>query len=220
MPDSSPAKNAEFDVLDLVVLLAESWKLLLLVPLVVGALTYAINFSARTTVYQSSAIITLSSEQSFVLRASSLLEPVALSQEWLEIHDGDVVQAVSALSRSLSYERLPGSRLFVVQVRHPSSDVAQRVLTLLLNELIERGQSQADFSFTEEDVLQPPIEPVTVREGRSPAIAALMALLASGFAMLLFVFARDGLRRAAAAPEGAQKVDRIRRAFWLPNRNN
>jgi tyrosine-protein kinase Etk/Wzc len=42
---------------------------------------------------------------------------------------------------------------------------------------------------------------------------AVMATLASGFALLLFVFIRQALRGAAQTPESAEKLDRLRRAW-------
>jgi len=42
---------------------------------------------------------------------------------------------------------------------------------------------------------------------------ALMASIATGFAMLLFVFIRQALRGAAQSPESAEKLDRLRRAW-------
>jgi tyrosine-protein kinase Etk/Wzc len=42
---------------------------------------------------------------------------------------------------------------------------------------------------------------------------AIMATLASGFALLLFVFIRQALRGAAQTPESAEKLDRLRRAW-------
>ena len=42
---------------------------------------------------------------------------------------------------------------------------------------------------------------------------ALMATLATGFAMLLFVFIRQALRGAAQSPESAEKLERLRRSW-------
>jgi uncharacterized protein involved in exopolysaccharide biosynthesis len=42
---------------------------------------------------------------------------------------------------------------------------------------------------------------------------AMMATLATGFAMLLFVFIRQALRGAAQSPESAEKINRLRQAW-------
>ena len=45
------------------------------------------------------------------------------------------------------------------------------------------------------------------------ALIAMMATLAAGFAMLLFVFIRQALRGAAQTPDSAEKLDRLSRAW-------
>ena len=42
---------------------------------------------------------------------------------------------------------------------------------------------------------------------------ALMTTLAVGFALLLFIFIRQGLRGAAQTPESAEKISRLRRSW-------
>ena len=42
---------------------------------------------------------------------------------------------------------------------------------------------------------------------------AAMATLATGFALLLFVFVRQALRGAAKTPESAEKLTRLRQAW-------
>ncbi|MHB8951041.1 MAG: hypothetical protein ACYC4S_18625, partial [Rhodoferax sp.] len=45
------------------------------------------------------------------------------------------------------------------------------------------------------------------------ALIAVMATLAVGFALLLFVFIREALRGAAQTPESAEKLHRLRQAW-------
>lgn len=56
-----------------------------------------------------------------------------------------------------------------------------------------------------------PIDPVSPKKGMVASIAGL----ASGFALLLFVFARQALRNATQDPESASKIARIRKALGL-----
>jgi len=51
--------------------------------------------------------------------------------------------------------------------------------------------------------------------GRKSSLVAVVAALATGFALLLFVFVRQALRNAGANPESAAKLARIRRALGL-----
>jgi uncharacterized protein involved in exopolysaccharide biosynthesis len=45
------------------------------------------------------------------------------------------------------------------------------------------------------------------------ALVAVIATLAAGFALLLFVFVRQALRNAAVDGESAQKLERLRSAW-------
>jgi len=56
-----------------------------------------------------------------------------------------------------------------------------------------------------------PTEPVAPKK----SLIAVMAALASGFALLLFVFVRQAWKNAAADPEAAAKQNQLRRAFGL-----
>jgi hypothetical protein len=65
---------------------------------------------------------------------------------------------------------------------------------------------------SDEQLLQPPSlpeKPVSQKK----AMKATIAALATGFALLLFVFIRQGLRTAGADPESAAKLAAIRRAL-------
>jgi uncharacterized protein involved in exopolysaccharide biosynthesis len=65
---------------------------------------------------------------------------------------------------------------------------------------------------SDEQLLQAPSlpeKPVSQKKANKAAIAAL----ATGFALLLFVFIRQGLRTAGADPESAAKLAAIRRAL-------
>ncbi len=59
------------------------------------------------------------------------------------------------------------------------------------------------------DAAQPPER----KSKPKKALIALMTTLAVGFALLLFVFIRQGLRGAAQTPESAEKIGRLRRSW-------
>jgi uncharacterized protein involved in exopolysaccharide biosynthesis len=65
---------------------------------------------------------------------------------------------------------------------------------------------------TDEQLLQAPSLPEKP-VGQKKAMIATIAALATGFALLLFVFIRQGLRTAGADPESAAKLAAIRRAL-------
>lgn len=62
------------------------------------------------------------------------------------------------------------------------------------------------------------VQPATLPEHPTQPkkwLMSVVAALATGFALLLFVFVRQALRNAGANPESAAKLARIRRAFGL-----
>lgn len=59
------------------------------------------------------------------------------------------------------------------------------------------------------DAAQPPER----KSKPKKALIALMTTLAVGFALLLFIFIRQGLRGAAQTPESAEKISRLRRSW-------
>jgi len=67
---------------------------------------------------------------------------------------------------------------------------------------------------TPDDLLQPPSLPERPVSNKK-ALMAVVAALATGFALLLFVFVRQALRNAGTNPESAAKLARIRQAFGL-----
>lgn len=215
MSDTHQPYGDEISLLDLLVVIAESWKLLILVPLLVGALTFAVTSLTRPTLYQSEAIIMLSVEQSSALQSASLVESIAMSERWLSRHGDSVVASLSALDEALDYQRLPNTRLYVLSFTSESAGAAQGMLSRVLATLLELTAEQDDMALNEDAVLQPPTEPIVIHEQRSPALYSALAILATGFALLIFIFAREGVRRAASDPEGAEKLARIKRAFAL-----
>lgn len=88
------------------------------------------------------------------------------------------------------------------------------VLTSTYETLENIRELEYRFSAISNDVILLPPTPES-SNGRNSVKMAIMAALAVEFMLLMFVFARDGLRRVEADVDGAAKIDRIRRAFWL-----
>ena len=59
------------------------------------------------------------------------------------------------------------------------------------------------------DIAQPPEHKAKPKN----ALIALMTTLAVGFALLLFIFIRQGLRGAAQTPESSEKLARLQKAW-------
>jgi len=60
-----------------------------------------------------------------------------------------------------------------------------------------------------------PAQPPEQRSSPKRALMAVVATLAAGFALLLFVFVRQALRNASLDPASAAKLNAIRRSLGL-----
>jgi hypothetical protein len=109
-----PLPNAyeedEISLLDLLVTLAESWKLLVFGPLLIGVLSGALSFLLPNT-YESVAIARLTEEEVALIHAAPVLDPLVEKFGYLERADGIREDARSALKKDLAYtaDKKPGS---------------------------------------------------------------------------------------------------------------
>ena len=82
----------EIDLLDLLVTIAESWKLLFFVPLLVGALTATVTSFYKPS-YQSTAIVRLTEEEAAVLHSAAVLDPLLESFGYTQKANGNLESA-------------------------------------------------------------------------------------------------------------------------------
>lgn len=89
-------------------------------------------------------------------------------------------------------------------------------LMLSQNTQLTQGIIQTELKLSgllDSDLLTHPILGVSVNTSRKERLTTIVAVLATGFALLLFVFMRQALRNAGSQPESAAKLARIRRAL-------
>lgn len=271
----------EIDLLDLLVTIAESWKLLLFVPLLVGAMTATIATFFPPT-YQSSAIVRLAEEEVAVLHSAAVLDPLLEPFAYSQKAQGILEDARQALKQDLSYSTDKRTKLVTISAKAASPEQAQQLNTQaiarLLDELTPKGQEKANIEalmairqqaadLAEQSLAQfrdtsaaPPTSPAQAAENtgqliqlvmenrqevqvlkrlllpkgaelfvqpptlpqkplqRKVALISLLVVLASGFALLLFVFIRSALKAASNNPESAAKLARIHQALRLKAR--
>jgi len=124
-------------------------------------------------------------------------------------------QLVGAKQR-LEEAQLASVSLWAVLERGNKSDVSKSHIDLL--SVISGMQAQVSSlemqleGMSDEQLLQAPSLPENP-VSQKKAMKATIAALATGFALLLFVFIRQGLRTAGADPESAAKIAAIRRAL-------
>ena len=273
------AMDDEIDLLDLLVTVAESWKLLIFVPLLVGALT-AVGTTFFQLSYQSNAILRLTEEDVAILHSAPVLDPLLEPFGYLARADGVQEDAREALKKDLTSSVDKRTKLVTISAKASSPETAQQMssqaVARLLEELTPKGLRKTSLvqsiEIHEEAVaaakdsfeklieaspkgsvtlsnpdqtgssiaalvalilankqkiqdlkqqLLPRGAEVFVQTSSLPqkpmprkrAITTVIAILASGFALLLFVFVRKALQNAGANPESAAKIVRIKQAF-------
>jgi uncharacterized protein involved in exopolysaccharide biosynthesis len=280
-PTAYPTQDDEIDLLDLLVTIAESWKLMVFGPLLAGAAAFGVATLVKPVEYQSTAILRLAEDEAAVLHSATVLDPLLEPFGYLSKENGFLEDARAELKKDLSQSADKRTKLVTISAKARSPEQAQQLnnqaIQLLLAELTPKGQAKvhvlqsiqlrqeavavAEQSFAKmiESVgpngmsanatglvsnltelvtfvqtnkqeiqtlqisLQPKgaevfVQPATLPQKPLPkklALVAVVAVLASGFALLLFVFVRKAWANAGSNPESAAKLAAIRRSLGL-----
>lgn len=113
--------------------------------------------------------------------------------------------------------------LVEVSAAEPSDAQAYAAAALALDQILtSRTAASLELDALELDLATAGAQEIAVspiagpmREGRSPALMAAIAVLGSGFLLLVFVFIRAGLRGALNDAEAREKIEKIKNAFFL-----
>ncbi len=145
MTDEAIHTDDEINLLDILVILAESWKLLLFGPLIAALLAGALSFLWPKT-FESVAIVRLTEEEVALLQAASVLDPLIEKFGYLQNADGIKDDARSALKKDLSFSTDKKTKLatVVAKGRTPESAQAlcQTAMDALLIELQPKGKEK------------------------------------------------------------------------------
>jgi uncharacterized protein involved in exopolysaccharide biosynthesis len=279
------AMDDEIDLLDLLVTVAESWKLLVIAPVLIGIAAFTGASFLKPNVYQSSAILRLAEDQAALLHSAVILDPLAESFGYLSEAEGVRDDAREALKMDLASSVDKRTKLVTITAKSTSAEQAQKLnqqaTERLLAELTPKGQDKANIlqliqireqaiSIAEnsfEQLVQAfpkgsvgasnaeqavtsiaslvtlvldnkkaiqEMEQQLLIKGpevffqtptlaqkpmpRKRAMVAVIAALASGFALLLFVFIRKALINAGANPESAKKIAQIKQSFGISSK--
>lgn len=277
----------EISLLDVAVAVAESWKLIVFGPLLVGLLVFGFLHLTLPERYVSEALLQISPGDAALLKSASVIDGALEEAGWVSRY-GSIAAARRELQENqLTAEKVTDTGYHRVTLEGDTPELAQAMLTTLIAELIrnsaprgeakaaleqklqmlesslatmketldrlnafydramsgapgtmiymgEAGQSyerlissiksteqeilalqlQLEGSVTASDIIQPPTldeEPLPQRK----LLSSIVAMLGTGFILLIFAFLRAGFARAAEEPRSAEKVKRIQRAFQL-----
>lgn len=143
---ASYVEDDEISLLDILVILAESWKLLVFGPLLVGVLAGALSFLWPKT-FESVAILRISEEQAALFYSASVLDPLIAKFDLLQDAGGIQDDARAALIKRLVITADKKTKLTTLTAKATSPEVAQALakdaINLLFVELLPKGSEKA-----------------------------------------------------------------------------
>jgi hypothetical protein len=249
----------EISLLDILVTLAESWRLLVFGPLIAAVIAGALSFLWPKT-FESVAIVRLSEEELAVLHAAPVLDPLIEKFGYLQKAGSIKDDARAALKQDLSFSTDKKTKFATVVAKGRTPEAAQALgqaaMDALLIELqpkgkekeailqeiavnnqliadgvilVERQGDKANSSKaqianlklnnfelglklqakgSEVFAQEPSLPQRKVAPKRSNFV--ILAVLISGFALLMFVFIRKAWQKAELDPEAAAKIKQIK----------
>lgn len=143
------ATDDEIDLLDLLVIAAESWKLLIIGPVLIATATLMGSIVLKPNLYQSTAILRLADDQGVLLHSTVVLDPLAESFGYLSEAKGIQEDAREKLKSDLVSAVDKRTKLLTITATSTSAEKAQKLneqaIELLLNELTPKGQDRTNI---------------------------------------------------------------------------
>ena len=135
----------EISLLDILITLAESWRLVVLGPLIFGVLAGCMSFLWPKT-FESSAILRLNEEEVALLHAAPVLDPLIEKFGLLSEADGFMDDARRDLKKRLVFAVDKKTKLATVTAKAHTPEIAQSLgqsaITFLLKELQVKGREK------------------------------------------------------------------------------
>ncbi len=139
-------EDDEISLLDILVTLAESWRLLVFGPVIAGVLAGGLSFLWPKT-FESIAIVRLAEEEVALLHAAPVIDPLIEKLGYLQDADGIKDDARKELKKDLIFTSDKKTKLSTITAKAPTPDQAQALgnaaIAALLAELQPKGQEKA-----------------------------------------------------------------------------
>lgn len=137
--NTSITPSDEIDLLDLLVTMAESWKLLVLVPLLVGVLVFSIGTITAQNTYQSNSVLKTSKNTDYVvgLYSNTVLDPLLDEFGFISKAKGNVELARGALAGNISHTINRNASAITISIKAESPEMAQNLNARIVKNLIE-----------------------------------------------------------------------------------
>ena len=138
-------EDDEISLLDILVTLAESWRLLVFGPLIAGMLAGGLSFLWPKT-FESVAIVRMTEEEVALLHAAPVLDPLIEKFGLLAEADGIVDDARQDLKKRLTFTVDKKTKLATITAKARTPDAAQAMgssaIAAVLKELQVKGQEK------------------------------------------------------------------------------
>ena len=294
MSDVPVRATDEIGLLDIAVILAENWLLIMLTPLLAGLVAFGTLWFATPRIYDSEALLRINATDAAMLRSARVLNPAMIGSTYLQDYDGSLSSARQELISSvMSINAESGTDMYRVRISVDNAEDAHDLLQRIINSLIKNstpttsqaklieirleqaraatielesnlerlndlfsaiaaqggstttttlgdiGQSTVTlvnnieqrhaqiFQFEEQlagtvsaqDVVQEATMPDGPRS-RGLVSLVLLAVVGAGLLAMIIAFVKSGIEAASRNPHQIDKVNRIRRAFWLKPLDN
>lgn len=136
--------NDEISLLDILVVIAESWVTLLIVPTIAAMLAFASFTLLDNPDYEAQAIVRLTKEDAALVTSARVLDPAIVKSGWLELYSGRVSTARERLVRNISAAPVQDTDTYRITLSADSADVATTTLQAIIDSLIENSAPSAD----------------------------------------------------------------------------
>jgi hypothetical protein len=134
----------EVSLLDLLVVIAESWVILLVVPVIAAMLAFASFTLLDDPEHEAQAILRLSKEDAALLTSARVLDPAIVQSGWLERYSGRVSLARERLIASISTSPVEDTGTYRLTLSANSPETATATLQVIIASLIENSAPSAD----------------------------------------------------------------------------
>lgn len=138
-------KEDELSLLDILITLAESWRLLVFGPLLAGVLAGALSF-LWTSTYESVSVVKMTEAEIAMLNAAPVLDPLIERFGLLSEFDGNYEDARQYLAKKIAGKLDKRTGLATITTTDSSPEKAQELnkatIDALLKELLPKGRNK------------------------------------------------------------------------------
>jgi hypothetical protein len=131
------AFEGEFSLLDVAVVIAENWLLLILVPLLAGVIAYGVMSKTLPGIYETEALLAINEREAALVQAAPVLNKAMAESSYLKGYSGLLSEARRELLRNnLTVEKDTSSGYYRLRLRGQDPVKAEELLGSIIEVLI------------------------------------------------------------------------------------